>query len=48
MIERFRSMDEQEKKQIIKDLITVIVVGTILGYFFGYMLLTVLWSFGAL
>lgn len=48
MIERFRSMNEQDRKQVIKDLIIVIAVGTVLGYMFSYMLATMLLSFGAL
>ena len=48
MLERFRSMDEKERRQILTDLIIAIAVGTVLGFLSFMLIITMLVSFGAL
>ncbi len=48
MIERFRSMEEKERRQILTDLMIAIAAGTVLGFLRFMLIITMLVSFGAL
>lgn len=48
MLERFRSMDEKDRKEIMQDLIIAVVAGTVLGVLGFMLIISLLVSFGAL